>query len=137
MQDTEFAVVDVETTGLFPEQHDRIIEIAVVRIDQSGKTLTEYATLVNPLRDIGPSYLHGITSRDVTNAPEFSEIAGDALHAISPRLVDRQLPDGTLENESGGKGNTTPYKWCLSDLARQLLEETQVLKLGGTDPGGS
>lgn len=83
LDDTEFAVVDVETTGLFPERHDRIIEIAIVRVDSRGETIDEYVTLVNPLRDIGPTHIHGITARDVCNAPDFSEIGGDVMHRLA------------------------------------------------------
>ena len=73
----EFAVVDVETTGLFPYAHDRIIEIAVVSLDAIGTPLAEFVTIVNPQRDVGPTRIHGLSARDVLNAPLFEEIAGD------------------------------------------------------------
>ncbi|MFH0983222.1 MAG: exonuclease domain-containing protein [Planctomycetota bacterium] len=79
----EFAVVDVETTGLFPRRADRIIEVAIIRVDSHGKTLDEYVTLVNPQRDIGPTHLHGITTRHVKKAPTFDEIAGDVLARLA------------------------------------------------------
>ena len=79
----EFAVVDVETTGLFPSMHDRIIEIAAIRVDSNGNILDQYSTLVNPNRDIGATHIHGISARDVKNAPTFDEIAGDVLAVIS------------------------------------------------------
>ena len=41
---------------------DRIIEIAVLRLDRNGETLREYVTLVNPFRDIGPTHKHGIAA---------------------------------------------------------------------------
>ncbi|WP_370651806.1 exonuclease domain-containing protein [Microbacterium sp.] len=31
-----FAVIDLETTGLFPERHDRIVEVAVVHVSPEG-----------------------------------------------------------------------------------------------------
>ncbi len=135
MQTTEFAVVDVETTGLFPERHDRIIEIAIVRVDHSGETLAEYATLVNPMRDIGPSYLHGITSRDVTNAPVFSEIAGDALHAIAGAVLvshnayfDIQFLSSEVRR-LGHRLPTFPYL-CTMQLARAADPHVPSRKLG-------
>ena len=82
IQTTQFAVVDVETTGLFPGGYDRIVEIAVVRVGPNGAILDEYATLVNPDRDVGPTYIHGITAADVKNAPPFREIAGDVVARI-------------------------------------------------------
>lgn len=78
-----YAVVDVETTGLFPGGSDRIIEIAVIRLDAHGKFLSEYSTLVNPLRDIGATHIHGITSSDVLNAPTFNEIIGDVINHMN------------------------------------------------------
>jgi len=79
----EFAVVDVETTGLFASSGDRIIEIAIIRADFEGNVLDSYVTLLNPQRDIGPTYIHGITTRNVRNAPLFKEVAGDVLSLLS------------------------------------------------------
>lgn len=83
----EFAIVDVETTGLFPERSDRILEIAVIRIDQDGSRLREYTTLVNPMRDVGRTDIHGISARDVKQAPKFDEIAGDVISNITGAIV--------------------------------------------------
>ena len=85
--DFSFAVLDVETTGLFPTKHDRIVEVAVVRLDGNGDPLDEFATLVNPERDIGPTRIHGISTREVLGAPLFREVAGD----ITERLVGAVL----------------------------------------------
>lgn len=78
-----FSVVDVETTGLFPEEHDRVVEIAIVKVRDDGFIADEYTTLVNPLRDIGPTAIHGIRARDITAAPTFPDIAGDVLDRLS------------------------------------------------------
>ncbi len=83
LSDIQFAITDVETTGLFPDHHDRIVEISVVRVDSKGTILDEYVTLVNPHRDIGPTHIHGIYARDVKDAPVFSEIVGDVASRIS------------------------------------------------------
>jgi DNA polymerase-3 subunit epsilon len=32
-----FAVIEIETTGLFPGGHDRVIEVAVVHVDPHGR----------------------------------------------------------------------------------------------------
>jgi len=79
----EFAVTDVETTGLFPGGHDRVIEIAVVRVTPDGTVLDEYCTLINPGRDVGPTHLHGIRAGDVLHAPTFGEVAGDLIALLS------------------------------------------------------
>ncbi len=82
-----FAVIDVETTGLWTGRHDRIVEIAVVRIDDACRPVDEWVTLVNPERDLGPTSIHGITGRHVISAPTFAEVTGDIL----ARLADAVL----------------------------------------------
>ena len=63
------AVVDVETTGLSPWRHDRIVEIAVVLLSPDGEIEDEYESLVNPGRDVGPTSIHGISASDLIDAP--------------------------------------------------------------------
>jgi DNA polymerase III subunit epsilon len=83
----EIAVVDVETTGLFPGGHDRIVEIGIVRMTVAGETLEEYVSLVNPERDIGPTDIHGIRARDVLDAPTFADLVGDVCGRIRGAIV--------------------------------------------------
>lgn len=47
-----YAVLDVEPTGLRPGGHDRIVEIAIVRLDEQLEETDLWVTLVNPGRDI-------------------------------------------------------------------------------------
>lgn len=96
---TPFAVVDVETTGFSPRLHDRVVEVAVVRLEH-GKPVEEYTTLVNPGRDVGPTHVHGISGSDVQSAPVFEEIAGDVARLIDGAALvahnlrfDRQFLD--------------------------------------------
>ncbi|MCU0712081.1 MAG: exonuclease domain-containing protein [Pirellula sp.] len=77
------AVIDVETTGLSPWRHDRIVEIGIVVMDTAGSIELEYETLVNPLRDIGPSGIHRISSEEVLKAPSFADVAGDVLEILT------------------------------------------------------
>ncbi len=76
------AVVDVETTGVNPYRHDRIIEIAIVVVSLEGASVREFVSLVNPERDIGPSSIHGLASKDVIDAPRFADLAGDIVEAL-------------------------------------------------------
>jgi len=68
-----FAVVDVETTGLNPELN-RVVEIAVVRVDGRGRRIDEWSTRVNPRQYVGATHIHGLTDADVANAPIFDDI---------------------------------------------------------------
>lgn len=67
------AVVDIETTGLYST--DRVVEVAVVTIDRAGVIRDEFHSLLNPLRDPGPTWLHGVTATMLRNAPLFEQVA--------------------------------------------------------------
>ena len=55
--------VDVETTGF--SRHNLVVEIAVVEVDpDDGRVVDEFETLINPLRDIGPVHVHGVTAEE-------------------------------------------------------------------------
>lgn len=72
----DYVVVDVETTGSSPSRGDRITEIAVVEVS-GGEIVDEFSSLVNPGRSIPAwiSRLTGITAEMVEDAPPFSEVA--------------------------------------------------------------
>jgi DNA polymerase-3 subunit epsilon len=82
-----YAVVDVETTGLSPGHHHRVIEVAVVHVDGSGRRTDEWCTLVNPRRDLGPQHVHGISAAEVRRAPDFAGIAGELAARLSGRVL--------------------------------------------------
>ena len=68
------AVIDVETTGLNPYPHDRVIEVAVVLMTPEHGIQAELTTLVNPDRDVGSSSIHGLTASDLVSAPCFATL---------------------------------------------------------------
>lgn len=82
-----FAVIDTETTGLFPANHDRIAEIAVITMDRSGTVLDRWETLVNPERDLGKQSIHGIRAKDILDAPHFDDIAEELHWRLSGTIV--------------------------------------------------
>lgn len=82
---TGFAVVDVETTGFSAK--DRVIEVAVVHVDEGGETTGEFSTLVNPVRDVGPTRIHKIRAADVVNAPKFVDIAAELWSWLASRVL--------------------------------------------------
>ncbi|WP_326691319.1 MULTISPECIES: DEDDh family exonuclease [unclassified Streptomyces] len=80
-----YAVVDVETTGL--ARDDRIVSAAVYRLDARGEVEDQWYTPVNPQRDPGPTWIHGLTAEALADAPLFGEIAEE----FAARLADRVL----------------------------------------------
>ncbi|HEY1531705.1 MAG TPA: exonuclease domain-containing protein [Galbitalea sp.] len=83
---TGYAVLDFETTGLFPAQ-DRVIELAVVHVDESGEITGQWDTLVNPQRDLGAQRIHHIQASEVLEAPTFAQIAPKLIELLSGRVL--------------------------------------------------
>lgn len=80
-----YAVVDVETTGL--ARDDRIISAAVYRLDGRGNVEDHWYTLVNPERDPGPVWIHGLTSDVLEGAPLFPEVAAEFATRLDGRVL--------------------------------------------------
>jgi len=84
-----YVVFDTETTGLFPDQGDEIVQIAAVRIVNkrllSGETLDR---LVHPRRSIPASStkVHGITEAMVADAPAI-DVVGRQFHRFCADAV--------------------------------------------------
>ncbi|HVG39576.1 MAG TPA: exonuclease domain-containing protein, partial [Pyrinomonadaceae bacterium] len=79
LRETNFVVVDVETTGAkIPP--NRITEIGAYRVS-GNQIVAEFGTLVNPETNIPPfiTALTGITNSMVREAPKFDEIVHDWL----------------------------------------------------------
>jgi DNA polymerase-3 subunit epsilon len=76
----------LETTGLHPGYHHRVIEIAIVVVRRDGAVEGSWSTLLNPDRDLGATDVHGITGLDVRDAPRFADVAGDVLDLLRGRV---------------------------------------------------
>lgn len=86
MKNTEYAIVDIETTG-GNASGSRITEIAII-IHDGKNVLERYETLVNPQQDIPPSIfgLTGINNEMVANAPIFDDISEKVLEMLTDRI---------------------------------------------------
>jgi DNA polymerase III epsilon subunit-like protein len=88
LHDGPFAVIDVETTGFSPGKGDRVIEIAIARVDRNGRIEDEFASLLNPEgRDTGAVFVHGISNDSVRHAPLFGDLAPDILARLEGTVV--------------------------------------------------
>ena len=54
LEDLDFVVVDVESTGGSPARGDRLTEIAAVRVS-GGRIVDSFESLINPQRPIPPT----------------------------------------------------------------------------------
>ena len=80
LRDATFVIVDLETTGSRAHAaadgyRDAITEIGAVKV-RGGKVIGEFATLVDPQRDIPPQIIEltGITTAMVRNAPTIEAV---------------------------------------------------------------
>lgn len=82
----QFAIVDIETTGGFPEQHG-MTEIAIV-LHNGSEVEGRYETLINPYQPI-PLYIAnmtGISDKMVSEAPSFEDVAPHIFNLLKDRV---------------------------------------------------
>jgi len=122
LADRTLAVVDVETTGFTPGP-DRVVEVAVVRMTADGVIEDEWVSLLNPGRDVGPTWVHQITDDMVAGAPEFADIADELLDRLAGAVVvahNARFDAGFLTHELVTAGVEAPQLpgACTMQLAR-------------------
>lgn len=118
-----YAVVDVETTGL--SRDDRIISAAVYRLDTRGDVVDHWYTLVNPERDPGPTWIHGLTTDVLDGAPLFPEIVAELSARLDGRVLvahNAMFDWSMLAREYARAGHTAPVRQrlCTIALAKEL-----------------
>ncbi|MBB3753671.1 DNA polymerase-3 subunit epsilon [Mycolicibacterium sp. BK634] len=79
------AVIDVETTGVY--NVDRIVEIAILTLDCNGNVRDEFETMVQPLRDVGATWIHGIDAGMLRDAPTFADVAQHVAARVDGAVV--------------------------------------------------
>ncbi len=97
-----YVLLDLETTGGNPV-HDRITEIAAVRVEQ-GVAVARWSTLVNPGVYVSGfiERLTGISNAMVASAPRFSEVAPELLALLDGAVLvahNVRFDHGFLLNE--------------------------------------
>ena len=93
LEEAEFSVLDVETTGL-SARNNRVIEIGIVRI-KNLKLTDKYSTLINPGCDI-PYFITqftGIANSDVEYSPSFY----DTVEEIDNNMLINMHPDAQVQ----------------------------------------
>lgn len=82
LQNTEFTALDIETSGLDPNENE-ILEIAAIRFDRD-KILNTYNFLVKPRKPLqaNAQIINGITPKMLENARTLNEILPEFLRFI-------------------------------------------------------
>jgi ATP-dependent DNA helicase DinG len=75
----------VETTGLSADRGDRVVEIAVIVLDENFRVVRMLDSLVHPCRRIPPyvASIHGISDIAVQDAPTFTQLIPELLDCVS------------------------------------------------------
>ena len=88
-------IFDLETTGLYPDRGDRIIEIGAVEIINKVKTGRFFHKFINPEREVSRAAfnVHGISTEFLRDKPKFYDVIDDFLHFIAgDKLVIHNAP---------------------------------------------
>ncbi len=130
----KFAVVDIETTGLYHQDHD-ITEVAVVHVDDGGLRQV-FHSLINPNRQI-PSQISGLTGINnslVEGAPSFEDVLGELERVLEGRIFvahnvnfDYQFLKAAFEKR-GLK--LVAKRFCTMRYARKLFPNLPNHRLG-------
>ena len=83
-QEIRRVVLDTETTGLYPNSGDRIVELACVELIDNVRTGKTFHIYLNPLREItAESYkIHGLSNEFLKDKPTFPKIVDEFLRFI-------------------------------------------------------
>ncbi|MET7620957.1 TerD family protein [Streptomyces sp. NPDC005408] len=130
----DWALVDVETSGLVPRQH-RVLSVAVVTIGPDGDQTGEFSTLLNPGCDPGPVHVHGLTAERLQGAPTFEQIAGQVGAMLQDRVLvahNAQFDYDFLAHEFARARMWLPVsqRLCTLALNRRVDPPTDDLRLG-------
>lgn len=133
---------DTETTGLFPENGDRVIEFAGVEMllaeDGTVARVVPHHHLFNPGIPIPreATEVSGLRDEDVADAPPFSK-AAESIHRLLARGVtvahnypfDQRFLTAELAR-CGLKWPSPPAEIDTVDLSRRFFKEARSHKLG-------
>ncbi|MCM2392073.1 TerD family protein [Streptomyces albipurpureus] len=129
----DWALVDVETSGLIPRQH-RVLSIAVVTMGPDGEQTGEFSTLLNPGGDCGPVHIHGLTPERLRGAPTFDQVAAQIGALLQNRVMvahNAQFDYDFLAHEFARAGVRLPVSQRLCSLAlnRRVDPPTKDMRL--------
>jgi len=128
----KYLLADTETTGV--STNDRVVEVAWMIVDDTLAVLDSGHSLINPLMPIpaGASAVHGLTNRDVADAPTLDDYMAGVLNnklgseefifvahnsAFDYRYLSPYLVEGTPQ-------------MCTLRLARKIYPKADNHKLG-------
>ncbi len=84
----DIVFIDVETTGLYPQNGEKIVEIGAYRRDLQGREYF-FQRLINPGKSIplNVQYIHNIDDEMVREAPFIEDIAEEFLSFLGRSII--------------------------------------------------
>ncbi|REE94760.1 DEDDh family exonuclease [Thermomonospora umbrina] len=130
----DWALVDVETSGLRPGLH-RVLSVAVLTLGADGEPVEEFSTLLDPGCDPGPVHIHGLTAERLRGSPTFDKVAERVAGLLEGRVMvahNAHFDYNFLEREFSGAGVRLPVerRLCTLALNRRIAPPTPDLRLG-------
>lgn len=128
--DLNYAVVDVEGNG---QQPPELVELAIVPI-VGGVIGEPVSWLVRPAEPIKyfATRIHGLTNKDVADAPEFAAISDEVLHTLDGAVLvahNAHVDVDVLGRKLGGDWQR-PEVFDTLKLARRLVPGQDSYRLG-------
>ena len=82
-------VLDTETTGLDPENGDRIVEVGIIELNNHVKTGKYFHYYINPEResDVKAEKIHGLSRQFLSDKLKFRDIAEELVEFISDSKI--------------------------------------------------
>ncbi len=120
IEEVPLAILDTETTGLEPALGHRVIEVAILRLE-NWKEVGQINELVNPGRPIpaSASRIHHIYDGDVADAPPFAALADRIQEMLDGALVvahNAAFDAGFIAAEWALTGRPLPLNPCACTL---------------------
>ena len=127
LDEIDFLVVDVETTGLSANRGDRVCEIGAVRL-RAGAVVDSFGSLIDPQRPVSPGAfaVNQITPEMISEAPVFSRVAGRLQSMMNKTVLvayNAGFDVSFIDMEFALAGQDRPSNKIVDalSLARQLL----------------
>ncbi len=120
--------LDTETTGLYPDKGDRIIEIGAVEIQNRRVTEHTFHCYLNPERDVPAESvrIHGLTTERLKNEPLFATVVDDFLEFINGAelIIHNAAFDVSFLNMELARAN----KPSLENVAEKITDSIALAK---------
>jgi DNA polymerase-3 subunit epsilon len=125
LRESDYVVVDVETTGFAADRGDRIVEIALLRCRPGHGVVGRFVTLVDPQVPMRARRVHGISTDEVRRAPKFVDIAEEVWRRLEDAVIvahNSRFDLAFLDAELTRSGSALPQSptLCTMGLAARL-----------------